>query len=114
MPDPTQGLDFLLRTAPAAAECGSVEVWWPRQVALGAHHASPILGAIAGGYAADRLAWAFSAGYQAALRALVPQLPAAALVSLCVSETAGNHPRAIQTSLSPHPDLPGTYVLDGA
>ncbi len=113
MPDPTQGLDFLLRTAPVALECASVEAWWPRQVALGARHASPILGAIAGGYAADRLAWAFCAGYQAALRALVPQLPAAALASLCVSETAGNHPRAVQTTLSPHPDLPGTYLLDG-
>ncbi len=114
MRDKTPGLDFLLQAAPAAADCASVEVWWPRQVALGARHAGPILGAIAGGYAADRLAWAFCAGYQAALRALVPQLPAAALASLCVSETAGNHPRAIQTSLSPHPDLPGTYLLDGA
>ena len=114
MPDPSQGLDFLLRTAPAAVACESVEVWWPRQVALGARLGGPILGASAGGYAADRLAWAFCAGYQAALRALVPQLPAAALASLCVSETAGNHPRAIQTSLSPHPDLPRTYLLDGA
>jgi len=114
MPELTRGLDFLLQAAPVAAECASVEVWWPRQVALGAHHAGPILSAIAGGYAADRLAWAFSAGYQAALRALVPQLPPDALASLCVSETAGNHPRAIQTSLSPHPDLPGTYLLDGA
>jgi alkylation response protein AidB-like acyl-CoA dehydrogenase len=105
---------FLLHAAPAAAECASVDVWWPRQVALGASHARPLDKAIAGGYAADRLAWAFSAGYQAALRALVPQLPEDALASLCVSETAGNHPRAIQTSLSPHPDLPAAYLLDGA
>lgn len=114
MRDQTQGLDFLLQAAPDAAECASVEVWWPRQVALGARHARPIISAIAGGFAADRLAWAFCAGYQAALRALVPQLPADALASLCVSETAGNHPRAIQTTLLPHPDLPGKYLLDGA
>ena len=106
-------LEFLLQAAPAAAECASVQEWWPRQVALVARHASPIASAIAGGYAADRLAWAFCAGYQAALRALVPQLPANALASLCVTEAAGNHPRAIQTTLRPHPDLPETFILDG-
>lgn len=107
------GFEFLLRDAPAAAECASVDAWWPRQVALSARHPSPVASAIAGGFAADRLAWAFCAGYQAALRALVPQLPADALASLCVTETGGNHPRAIQTTLLPHPDLPGTFILDG-
>ena len=70
-------LAFLLRTSPVAAECACVGAWWPRQVALGANRA-PLHGAIAGGYAADRLAWAFCAGYQAALRALLLQLPAGA------------------------------------
>lgn len=107
------GLEFLLQDAPAAAECTSVDAWWPRQMALGARHPSPIASAIAGGFAADRLAWAFCAGYQAALRALLPQLPADTLASLCVTEAGGNHPRAIQTTLLPHPDLPGTFVLDG-
>lgn len=114
MRDQANGLDFLLQTAPTAVACASVDAWWPRQVALGARHSSPIGRAIAGGFAADRLAWAFCAGYQAALRALVPQLPADALASLCVSETAGNHPRAIQTTLLPHPELPGKFILDGA
>jgi len=108
------GLELLLRDAPVAAECESVGVWWPRQVALGARHASPMANAIAGGYAADRIAWAFCAGYQAALRALVPQLPADALASLCVTEAGGNHPHAIQTTLLPHPDLPGQFILEGA
>jgi acyl-CoA dehydrogenase len=107
------GLEFLLHAAPTAAECASVDAWWPRQVALCARHASPIEAAIAGGFAADRLAWAFCSGYQAALRALVPQLPADMLAALCVTEAAGNHPRAVQTALLPHPDLPGTFVLDG-
>lgn len=106
-------LEFLLRADPAAAECGSVGAWWPRQVALSAGHARPIQSAIAGGFAADRLAWAFCAGYQAALRALVPELPADALASLCVTEAGGNHPRAIQTSLLPNPDQAGQFVLDG-
>jgi len=107
------GFEFLLHDEPAAAECASVDAWWPRQVALCARHPSPIENAIAGGFAADRLAWAFCAGYQAALRALVPQLPEATLAALCVTETAGNHPRAIQTTLLPHPELPGQFVLDG-
>jgi len=108
------GLEFLLRDAPLAVECASVGVWWPRQVALGARHMQPIASAIAGGFAADRLAWAFCAGYQAALRALTPRLPADALASLCVSEAGGNHPRAIQTTLTPHPDVPGRFYLDGS
>jgi alkylation response protein AidB-like acyl-CoA dehydrogenase len=107
------GLEFLLRAPSDAAECTSVNAWWPRQVALGARHARPMASAIAGGYAADRIAWAFCAGYQAALRALVPQLPADTLASLCVTEAGGNHPRAIQTTLLPHPELPGQFLLDG-
>ena len=110
---PDDGFEFLLSAAPEAAECASVEAWWPSQIALAARHASPIASAIAGGYAADRLAWAFCAGYQAALRALVPQLPANTLASLCVTEAGGNHPRAIQTTLLPHPDYPGQFILEG-
>jgi hypothetical protein len=56
-------LEFLLRASPVAAECASACAWWPRQVALSARHARPLQSAIAGGYAADRLAWAFCAGY---------------------------------------------------
>ncbi len=108
------GLEFLLNDAAAtAAECTSVDAWWSGQVVLCARHPNPIAAAVAGGFAADRLAWAFCSGYQAALRALVPQLPADTLAALCVSEAAGNHPRAIQTTLRPHPDLPGQFMLDG-
>ena len=113
MRDQGEDIEFLLHAAPAAAECASVDLWWPRQVALFARHPHPIASAIAGGYAADRVAWAFCAGYQAALRALVPQLPADTLASLCVTEAGGNHPRAIRTTLLPHPDLPGKFILDG-
>jgi alkylation response protein AidB-like acyl-CoA dehydrogenase len=113
MRDPGTGLEFLLNAGVSADECGSVAAWWPRQLERCARHHRPIESAIAGGFAADRLAWAFCAGYQAALRALVPQLPAAALASLCVTEAAGNHPRAIQTALRPHPDLPRQFLLDG-
>jgi len=113
MRDRNGDLDYLLRATPAAA-CDSVHLWWPRQVALNRRHPRTIDCAIAGGFAADRVAWAFCAGYQAALRALVPQLPADALASLCVSEAGGNHPNAIRTTLRPQPGPEGGYLLDGA
>ncbi len=53
--------------------------------------------AIRGGYAADRLGFAFVAGYGGALRALVPGAPAR--TSLCATEAEGNHPRNIKTTL---------------
>ena len=65
------GLELLLKAAATAIECTSVQAWRPRQAALCARHANPVEAAIAGGFAADRLAWAFCSGYQAALRALV-------------------------------------------
>lgn len=51
-----------------------------------------------GGAGADRLAIAFIAGYQAALRALVPGLRAVG--SFLVTEEGGGHPAAIRTQLS--------------
>lgn len=48
----------------------------------------------------DRAAFAFVAGYQAALHHLIPELPADALISLCVTERAGNRPRDIHTALT--------------
>lgn len=72
---------------------------------------TPIDRAMAGGHAADRLAWAFASGYQAALRALVPELPPDTMVALCVTEAEGNTPRAIRSSL--RRDGAG-FVLDGS
>lgn len=48
--------EYLLQAAPAAGECASVDAWWRGQVALCARHTRPIESAIAGGFAADRLA----------------------------------------------------------
>lgn len=60
---------------------------------------SPIDAALLGGAAADRVAFAFAAGYAAALRALCPTLPAGALAAFCATESGGVHPRAIATRL---------------
>jgi acyl-CoA dehydrogenase len=60
--------------------------------------------AISEGVRATRVADAFLAGYQAALQALVPELPAGRKVCLCATEEGGAHPRAIATTLSPDGD----------
>ena len=59
----------------------------------------PIERAIAGGFMADRVAWAFSAGYQAALQHLFAFLAVDSIAALCVSEEGGAHPGKIQTTI---------------
>jgi acyl-CoA dehydrogenase len=51
--------------------------------------------AVVGGARADRVGHAFAIGYTAALEALFGEASA----SLCATEEAGNHPRAIETRL---------------
>lgn len=86
------------RTSGSARE--TVADWWPRWLALASRHRVSIDRAIAGGRDADRLGWAFAAGYQAALRALLPSLADDVLAALCVTEADGNHPKAIRTTLT--------------
>jgi acyl-CoA dehydrogenase len=64
------------------------------------------------GAVADRVAFAFAAGYQAALRALVPSLPEHGVVSLAATEAGGAHPRAIATMLRQDNDG-GGFRLSG-
>lgn len=66
--------------------------------------ASPFERAVLGGSSADRLGYAFAAGYGAALQALleangIAPAPTEALV-LCATEEGGAHPRAIRTALA--------------
>lgn len=72
----------------------------------------PIDRAVAGGFLADRIAYAFAAGYEAALQRLVPRLPQKTIVSLCVTESGGGHPRAIKTRLDKDPSGEG-FTLTG-
>ncbi len=101
-----------LRTVPATRPIDDAAAWWPVWLGLRALAADPAGLAIAGGFAADRVGWAFAAGYQAALRALVPDLAHATLVALCVTEAGGNRPRDVRTTIAPQPD--GTLRVDGA
>src|SRR5438128_2306905 len=67
---------------------------------------------VRGGAQADRVAFAFAAGYQAALRALVPGLPEDQVISLAATESGGAHPRAIAATLRPDNDA-GGFRLSG-
>jgi hypothetical protein len=101
-----------LPAPPPARTINDVAEWW--QVWQSVHSGNPGAAAlaIAGGFAADRIGWAFASGYQAALRALVPDLPHDTLAALCVTEADGNRPRHIRTTIAPQPD--GTLRIDGA
>ena len=86
--------------------------WWQVWQSLNSAAAGPAALAISGGFAADRVGWAFASGYQAALRALLPDLPHDTLAAFCVTEAEGNRPRHIRTTIAPQPD--GTLRIDGA
>ncbi|MEO7331905.1 MAG: acyl-CoA dehydrogenase family protein [Minicystis sp.] len=107
-----QALALLLTATAEVAPIASIAAWWERHRALAARGHAPIDLALLGGFGADRLGYAFSSGYQAALRALVPDLPSDRLVSLCVTERGGASPKAITTTLTPRAE--GGHRLDGA
>ena len=104
-------LGHLLRVTPAAAQCLDVAHWWPAYRELARTWNNPMDRAIVAGFSSDRVGWAFAGGYQCALAALFPSLPEDALAALCVTEEAGNHPRAIRSTL--HRAAHG-WRLDGA
>lgn len=67
--------------------------------------------AILAGFSADRIGYAFAGGYRAALSRLVPSI--AHHACLAATEEGGGHPRAIRTTLRPHPTVAEAFVLDG-
>jgi acyl-CoA dehydrogenase len=105
-------LDTCLRTATTVPARASVADWWPRWRDGAARAATPAAQALLGGFDADRVGWAFASGYQAALRALLPDLPADAVAAFCVTEEAGNRPRDIHTRFVPQAD--GSVSISGA
>lgn len=71
--------------------------------------------ALVAGLTADRVAYAFAGGYQAALARLVAgkleRARARKMTSLCITEEGGGHPRAVKTTLTPLPD--GGFEMTG-
>ena len=106
-------LGRLLRDVPRPLRAGDdVAAWWRGFCAAEPRASTPIDRAIIAGFRADRLAGAFAGGYQAALRTLVPGARVDdCIFSLCVTEQAGNSPRAIEANLAPRDG--GGYTLSG-
>lgn len=102
----------LRRPAQPVAAIDDIGAWWTRWQAVDGAGGGTAGLAIAAGLAADRVGWAFAGGYQAALRALVPGLPPAAMAAFCVTEAGGNRPRDIRTTIVAQPD--GRLRVDGA
>lgn len=109
-------------TAPVeAASWSSLDDFWPHLQSWVRSAKHPIDAAILGGFRSEILATAFAAGYQAALHALFPTafpvfspLAQDIIVSLCVTERGGGHPRAILTRLEHVKEgSSGTYFLTG-
>jgi alkylation response protein AidB-like acyl-CoA dehydrogenase len=111
MTEPTATpLRLLLTAEPVAPVQPDVAAWWPGFVRVSQRWRDPFDRTLAGGFGADRVAWAFCAGYQAALRAMVPTLPDDQVACLCATEEAGNSPKAIRAALS---RKDGRLVLSG-
>jgi hypothetical protein len=106
-----RALHVILASPTDPSPIGSTDEWWARHRAVAAVESLPIDQAILGGFSADRVGYAFASGYQAALRALVPDLPPDRVASLCVTERGGGHPRAIETRLVPQGN--GLYKITG-
>ncbi|CAM3035529.1 acyl-CoA dehydrogenase family protein [Skermania piniformis] len=99
--------DFVLTENPLST--APVDVFEADRRARDTGFATPVDAAVAGGFGSDRLGYAFLAGYQAALRALLPDIPNVR-TALCGTEAGGGHPAAIHTTLTPGRD---GFTLDG-
>lgn len=102
-------LRHLLGDEPTADVIDDVGAWWERHQRVAVPFVTPIGRAFAGGFAADRLGYAFASGYEEALAALVPPL-AGIRAALCVTEEGGNRPREVSTTLTPEGD---GFVVSG-
>lgn len=103
-------LEHLAGSAPTPILATDIRTFWERWKSELVEWKTTAERATAGGFASDRLGFAFATGYQAALVALCPDLPADHMSGLCATEEGGNHPRAIQTRLAPAED---GYLLTG-
>lgn len=92
----TDILTHVLSCAARAESLPDAASWWRTDRAVRQQWSRPTEASIAGGFAADRIAWAFASAYQSALRTLRPQLPADAPASFCVSEAGGSAPKDIR------------------
>ncbi len=95
--------DHLLTEEPGGP-LGSVTEAWERHRDVARRFTDTVDVAVAGGFAADRLGYAFLSGYQAAVAALLPELPRDRPLALAATEKGGGHPAAIRTTATERAD----------
>lgn len=88
----------------------SINEAWERYRVVSGRFPDAVDAAVAGGFAADRLGYAFLAGYQAAIVALLPDLPRDRAYALAATEQGGGHPAAIRTVVS---ERDGVWTVRG-
>ena len=100
MSDIDQTADALIRALLASERQGGGKFseWWRSRTS---NTSRPIARALLDGGRAPNLAFAFGAGYQAAIHALFPAFDDDLLSAICVTEKGGGHPRAIKARLTP-------------
>jgi len=104
-------LEQLLTSSPTAVAATTAAEYLDRVTKTLAGWSDSADRAVIGGFSADRLGFAFAAGYPAALSALVPDVALGPRICLCATEDGGAHPKAIKTRLAP--DGGGKYLLSG-
>lgn len=108
-------LDWLLKQS-SGSEVDPVESirdWKTRYDSNAARWTEPVDRAISGGFLADRTAWAFLAGFFAAMQRLVPEQARNRITAFCISEEGGAHPRAIKTRLEKQDSGDSDWLLNG-
>jgi hypothetical protein len=105
-------INWLLTTKPdpTPEKSASVVGWKRRQASVLYAWSEPVDMAVAGGFLADCPAYAFAAGYWAALQRLLPDLPKDPVPALCISEKHGPHPAHIKCRLEKSGDQ---WLLNG-
>ncbi|WP_406268478.1 acyl-CoA dehydrogenase family protein [Nocardia sp. NBC_00881] len=103
-------LDFLLTEPMATAPLDDIAAAWIRHQVAANRFERPVDVAVAAGFGADRLGFAFLSGYQEALHTLIPDLPHDELVAMCATEEGGGHPSAIRTTLT---ERDGVWLVNG-
>ena len=106
-------IDYLLQAPVAPTRITVFSEWTEAWKSLVPLWKFPVDRALAGGFAADRPAWAFAAGYQAALQRLLPAADPARIAAICITEKGGPHPARIQSCLKTDPETASRWRLDG-
>ena len=108
-------LTFCLTRPTEVLAPDGLQAWCEQWRQLAAERHDPVGLALRGGFAADRVGWAFAAGYQSALRQLIQvnggTVDDHELLAMCATEASGNRPRDIETRIAD--DGPGGVTVTG-